>query len=244
MKFSVLIPTLNEEKYIGQLLHSLTLQTFKDFEVIICDGQSTDKTVAVSSKFKSKLKLKIFQADHRGAAYQRNLAARTATTDHFIFFDADTQPDPEFLEAISQAIDAHGFQVATAWLNPMSDNLFDKIIFGSFNIFYQETVKKFAPVATGVFIYVSKLAFETVGGFNENIKVAEDFDLVSRLHQAKYKFELLRKPAIPYSVRRLDKDGRLHYLTNVLKSGYYYHLHGTNHNRFRTSKWYNFGKFK
>lgn len=244
MRFSIVIPTLNEEKYIIKLLQSLVDQTFRDFEVIICDGHSKDKTLEVISKYKTKLKITLLQSQRRGAALQRNMAAAKAKFEHLIFLDADTQLEPEFLNLISLAIQNHGFQVATAWLNPLSDKLIDKIIFGSFNIFYQETVKNFSPVGTGVFLYVHKAAFKAVHGFNEKLKIAEDYDLVRRLHQAKYKFELIRRPTIPYSVRRLNKEGRLHFLTNVLKSGYYYHIYGTDHKRFQNSKWYHFGNFR
>jgi glycosyltransferase involved in cell wall biosynthesis len=243
MRFSVIIPTLNEEKYLGRLLTSLVNQTYKNFEVIVIDGQSTDRTLAVASRFKSKLDLRIIIADRRGTAHQRNLAASHAATDHFIFFDADTQPDPGFLSQIALAIKTHGFQVATAWLNPMSNKLIDKLIFGSYNIFYQETLKKVMPSGTGVFLYVSRPAFQRVGGFNETMCVSEDFDLVHRLHKAKFKFELIRKPSIPFSVRRLDKEGRLRYITNILKSGYYYHAPGDKRYQLGAPEWYKFGHF-
>jgi len=51
-KVSIIIRTKNEEKYLGQLLEKLRQQTFKDFEIIIVDNESTDKTLEIAKKFK------------------------------------------------------------------------------------------------------------------------------------------------------------------------------------------------
>ena len=54
-KISVVIPTLNEEKYLPFCLESLTKQTFKEFEIIIADGNSTDKTQEIAHKYTKKV---------------------------------------------------------------------------------------------------------------------------------------------------------------------------------------------
>ena len=56
--FSIVIPTLNEEDYLPNLLGDLTKQTKKDFEVIIADGYSKDETKQVVKAFKKKLQIK------------------------------------------------------------------------------------------------------------------------------------------------------------------------------------------
>lgn len=55
MKFSIVIPALNEENYIGTLLDSLVGQEFKDFEVFVVDGDSEDGTRKVVESYMSKL---------------------------------------------------------------------------------------------------------------------------------------------------------------------------------------------
>ena len=52
--FSIVVPTLNEEDYLGILLESLSKQSYKNFEVIICDGLSEDDTYGVYKRFKTK----------------------------------------------------------------------------------------------------------------------------------------------------------------------------------------------
>lgn len=242
MKFSILIPTLNEEKYIGRLLQSLVNQTYKNFEVIIVDGKSTDRTVQIISRYKKLLDLKVIIAPHRGASFQRNLAAKKSTTGHLVFFDADTQPCPEFLYKLAHSIYRHHFRVASAWLDPMSDKFVDKLIFWSYNLLYLEPLKNISPAGTGVFIYVDKAAFNRVHGFDETVAVAEDYDLCKRLLKSGYRFFVLHDPTIPFSVRRLDKEGRLKYLQKQLTAGYYYHFPKLAKKKL-TADWYKFGHF-
>jgi len=61
MNFSICIPTLNEEKYLPLLLNCLLNQDYKNFEVIISDGGSTDKTIEVAKKYQNYLDLKSFK---------------------------------------------------------------------------------------------------------------------------------------------------------------------------------------
>lgn len=242
MQFSILIPALNEEKYIGRLLQSLVRQTHQDFEVIVVDGKSTDKTIEVANKFKSKLKLQVISSPKRGASYQRNLAAQKASFPDLVFFDADTQPCPEFLEKLEQSISEQHFQVATAWLDPMSDKFVDKLIFWSYNLLYLETLKNISPAGTGVFIYVRKQAFNKIHGFDESLSVSEDYDLCKRLFKAGFKFYVFHDPTIPFSVRRLDKVGRWKFISNKLKEGYHYHFPKLAKKKL-TAEWYKFGQF-
>jgi glycosyltransferase involved in cell wall biosynthesis len=64
MQVSIIIPMYNEERYIARCLESLTHQTFQDFEVILIDDGSTDKTVKVAKTFESSFPLTILQQEH------------------------------------------------------------------------------------------------------------------------------------------------------------------------------------
>ncbi len=68
---SITIPTYNSEKTIGSCLESLKNQTFKDFEVIIVDSYSKDRTLDVVEKYKKDIAIKVIQTDWRllGARY-------------------------------------------------------------------------------------------------------------------------------------------------------------------------------
>ena len=78
-RFSIIIPTLNEEKFLPKLLESLTTQTVKDFEVIVVDGQSKDKTVAVAKRFAGTLQLTVVTSEKPSVSYQRNYGSKVVT---------------------------------------------------------------------------------------------------------------------------------------------------------------------
>ncbi len=226
LQFSIIIPTLNEENYIGILLQALTQQTYNDFEVIVVDGNSDDATIDKVLEFKGRIDVRVLQSGIRNQSVQRNIGAQNAKYDHLVFFDADVKPVPEFMEKLANKVRRSNPDSLTAWNIPMSKKLVDKLMFGAYNVFYLEGMKKFQPGATGIFIYCRKEPFLSVSGFDKKITFAEDFDLTKRLHKAGYSFDILRKPGIHFSVRRLDKEGRAGFIKKQFKAGLYYHTKG------------------
>lgn len=226
MHFSICVPTLNEEKYIGILLKSLVDQTYKNFEVIIADGNSKDKTVQTAQGYADKLALTVLNSPQRGISFQRNYAAQHAHFENLIFFDADVKPEPDFLDSIARYLEKHQVEALTSWNKPLSKNIIDKIAFGFVNLFILSGLQKINPVAIGTFIYIKKPVFEKLKGFNEQLSFGEDAELIKRLHQARFSFTVLRKPAIPFSVRRLNKEGRATFFFKTAVFGIYYLLFG------------------
>jgi glycosyltransferase involved in cell wall biosynthesis len=102
---SVIIPTYNEEKVLGYCIESLDGQTYKDFEVIVVDDGSTDKTLQFLSELQIlNLKLKIVRSTHLGAGAARNLGAKHARGEVLVFVDADMTFDRKFLEKLVEPI--------------------------------------------------------------------------------------------------------------------------------------------
>ena len=227
MSFSILIPTLNEEKYIGILLDALVQQTYRDFEVILVDADSADRTRDVAERFTSQLDLRIYSVRERGRiGMQRNLAARKARADDLVFFDADVKPAPDFLERLNASVEIRQLDCATCWNEPMTSRLSYKAVFFVINAGFLSPMQHLSPGAIGTFIYVRKAVFDAVGGFDESVVFAEDFDLTQRLANAGYRFGLIKNLRIPFSVRRLDKDGRLRYIWKMLRAAAYIGLVG------------------
>ena len=96
--FSIIIPTLNEEKFIPKLLLDLSYQKDKNFEIIIVDGNSSDKTKEVVLKFKTQLPINFFTVDKRNVSYQRNLGTKKASGRYLIFLDADSGVRSNFIK--------------------------------------------------------------------------------------------------------------------------------------------------
>ena len=90
---SVIIPMYNTEKYIGECLESLRVQTFQDFEVIVVDDCSTDNSCAVVEsyipKFKGKLKLIRSEVNSGGAGIPRNIGLGLSLGEYIFLMDSD-----------------------------------------------------------------------------------------------------------------------------------------------------------
>lgn len=88
--FSIIIPTFNRAHLLARCLDSLVAQTFKDFEVIVCDDGSTDNTAEIIEAFSHLLDLKYFWAPNWGGpARPRNIGIQHARADWICFLDSD-----------------------------------------------------------------------------------------------------------------------------------------------------------
>ena len=96
---SVIVPTLNEEESIETCLSSVRNQTVSDFELILSDGESNDKTVETSRRYVDK----IVVSSNRGIGTQQNLGAKFAEGEVLVFIHADTIVGESLLEEVSGA---------------------------------------------------------------------------------------------------------------------------------------------
>lgn len=110
MLASVIIPTYNDEEYIGKLLDSLVTQTVKNFEVIIIDDKSGDRTVEIIEKFKKKLNLKLLHSGRHNQSYSRNLGIKSTKGDVLVNLDSDCQVNNTFVEGILEAFKKDGIE--------------------------------------------------------------------------------------------------------------------------------------
>ena len=215
--FSIIIPTLNEEKNLPFLLDSITKQTYKNFKVIVVDSFSVDKTKFIVESFNKKLpNLKFVQKNFKNVSQARNFGASLSKNEFLIFFDADVKIEKIFLEKINKKINQYNLDALTVW-NRAENGWKNKLIFSLLNL-SMSLFQKIKPAANGPCIIVKKSIFNKINGFDEEIIFGEDFDLIQRLAKIKAKFAVFSKPILYVSTRRFEKEGIIKSLYKSIKA--------------------------
>lgn len=202
MKVSIIIPTKNEEMLLPRLLGALATQTFRDFEIIVADAFSTDRTreIAVS------MGARVIDGGMPGPG--RNIGAKQALGDVLFFMDADVVPSSEhFLGDVIAEFENREADVATCKLRPLSERSDDRFGHDVYN-YYVSVTERTRPHAPGGCILAKRLVHEAIGGFDEQVVFIEDCEYVQRAHKNGYRFRQLDAHPMLISVRRLEKDGR------------------------------------
>lgn len=107
MKFSVLIPVYNVEQYLEECLQSIFCQTYQNFEVIIVDDGSTDKSGVICDQFAQNYAGKCFviHKKNEGLLAARRIGIAAATGDVCVFVDSDDYVQPNLLETIKSYLE-------------------------------------------------------------------------------------------------------------------------------------------
>jgi len=206
--FSVIIPVLNEEKYLPRLLRCLVKQAFRDFEVIVVDGGSTDQTITKTQGFTQSVPaLRILHSPKKNVSFQRNMGAGTATGTYLVFFDADVQLRPRFLEQVAKSIRIHKYMFLTTWMRPDSREPRDYLIVTINNMLLEGAKLLDNPFAGGWNIIIHKSVFDQISGFDPEIVISEDHDFTRRCLKAGVILTILKHPRIIYSLRRFRRYG-------------------------------------
>lgn len=196
---SIVIPTLNEENYLPFLLDSIKAQDFNDFEIIVADAGSKDKTVEIAKKYGCKIISTMSKLPGEG----KNKGAKFAQGDLIFFLDADIiLPEKSFSKFLKEFYEKK-LNIASFLLR--SHHLFHNF---SYNIFYNFPTligEKILPQAMNA-ILVKKEIHQKIGGFNEKIKIGEELDYIRRAKKFG-KFGVLKSEKIFASPRRFEKDG-------------------------------------
>jgi len=205
---SIIIPALNEEKYLPLLLKEIKKQNFNDYEIIVADAFSKDKTTKIAKDFGCKVV--------KGGlpAKGRNEGAKVAKGDILLFLDADNIFLPkDFLKNLLYRFKKRNLGSASFPIYPNGKRV-DTFVYWIYNLWVKLS-QRFLPHATNG-VLVKREVHQKMGGFDEKIKIAEDHEYVRRAK--KYgKFGFIKIKPVLTSSRRLDKDGRIKtYLRYIL----------------------------
>lgn len=208
LSFSIIIPVYNRPKEIAELLESLTKQDFSDdFEVLIIEDGSTEKSGAIIEKYINQLDLKYFFKENSGAGASRNFGMQKASGNYFIILDSDVIVPKQYLSEVKKTLennftDAFGGPDAahksfTAMQKAINYSMTSVLTTGGIRG-KKQAVGKFQPRSFN--FGLSKKAFDKTKGFSK-MKNGEDIDLTFRLWENGFETQLIEK-AFVYHKRR------------------------------------------
>lgn len=195
MKISIVIPTLNEEKNIVQLISYLNINSSVEniSEIIVSDGGSTDHTIQLAEKAGA-----IVFSGKKGRARQLNTGAKHATGEILYFLHADTFPPENYDEEIIRK--AENNSEAGCFIMKF-DNKHPFLKFWGWMTKFTGSYFRGGDQS----LFVTKSLFETVSGYNSKLRIMEDYDMVYRL-KSKTNFAVIKK-WITTSARKYERVG-------------------------------------
>jgi glycosyltransferase involved in cell wall biosynthesis len=201
-KLSVIIPTLNEEAYVGALLSDVTAQTRQPDEVLVVDAGSTDGTVALVRRFPS-VQLLTTLTKKSLVACGGNLGGRSATGDVLIFLDPDVRLSGDLFERFLEEFEGRRLDVACPLYVPYRSTPVVEGFHALFNL-VMKAVQGISPSGAGHCIAVRGDLFRESSGFDLSLKF-DDIELIRRLSKG-HRFGIVGKRVF-VSDRRYREQG-------------------------------------
>lgn len=207
--FSVVIPLYNKEKSIASTVESVLNQTFQDFEIVVVDDGSTDRSAAVVSSVPDG-RIRLIRKENGGVSSARNVGFRNAKYDYVAFLDADDLWEKTYLEEIARLINDFPqcgiYGTGYSYLDNGKYIRAEKTLPDGFRGIIENPWHDHIPhsYCTTTSCCLRKALFD-VGGFDESVCYGEDIDVWWRI--------MLNYPAAYYNkslaVYRFDFENRL-----------------------------------
>lgn len=190
--FSVVIPTLNEEKYLPRLLESIRHQKLQPAEIIVSDNHSRDRTREIAKQHGCVV------VDGGYLSEGRNHGAAVATSDILVFLDADTVlPTKTFFSQLIGTFIAKDADVGSC----LATNIKSETPLPNPSHIMYNTTKRLNKITVntvgniigelGFCVVARRKLFKKIGGFDENVRVMEDTDFFQRAVKAGGKYKVI-----------------------------------------------------
>jgi glycosyltransferase involved in cell wall biosynthesis len=209
MYFSIIIPLYNRPQEIKELLETLTLQTYKQFEVLVIEDGSTDDAGEIAAAFSDKLDIKYFIKPNSGQGFSRNFGFEQAKGDYFVVFDSDCLIPEDYLQIVNDSLienylDAYG---GPDDAHPSFTPIQKAISYAMTSPFTtggtrgsKKGIGQFHPRSFNMGI--SREVWEKAGGFIIT-RLGEDIEYSIRIHSMGFKIGLIPEAKV-YHKRRTD----------------------------------------
>jgi Glycosyltransferases, probably involved in cell wall biogenesis len=223
--YSIIIPTLNEETLLADILKQLSEAELKNkykYEIIISDGGSKDKTIDIAKRYADKICL---NEDGRiqNIAIGRNIGAKAASGDILIFLNGDVTIDRpyEFFSFVENSFQKSNYLAMTCSVKIPAEQeiLSDKLFHGFYNSYFNFLNVIGMGMGRGECQVIRRSIFEKLKGNNEVLAAGEDFDLFRKIRR-EGKVLFAKNLIIFESPRRYRKLGYFNVTFSWLKNSF------------------------
>lgn len=190
---TIIIPTYNEEIVIVSLIRYLKLHAPTPIQIIVSDGGSTDNTTAIASREGAM----VVNSNKKGRAVQMNYGASFACESILYFVHADCLPPVNFYSEILKAVE-NGYSLGRFCTRFDSKSYLLKI-----NAFFTRFDWFICYGGDQTFFIMNEI-FQKLNGFDENMVIMEDFDIVERARKS-FRYAIL-KDKVLVSARKYNKN--------------------------------------
>ena len=188
MQISVIVPVRNEEASIGALLECLLNQTLPPAEIAITDGGSTDATTAIIQKYIDRgAPVRLIRTTRALPGRGRNLAVSHSSSDWLAFTDAGIEPQPDWLALLAEQARDGSVDVVYGSYEPRTNTFFKEcaaIAYISPPAEIEGVSMRPRSIASAL---MRRQVWETVGGFPEHLRSAEDLLFMNQVEEAKFR---------------------------------------------------------
>jgi len=172
---SVIIPFNDSKEALRKALQSLIYQTLRPNEIIIVNSTKSDDSQAVINEFINSIDIIVHHEDYAYPGKARNIGVSIANNDWIAFLDVQTTPDPAWLENVYKMSTEHKYDCVLGLTRVDASSYFQRMLraasYGRVDY----------PTIPGSIM--KKNIFNTVGGFNENVRAGEDIEWRERLEK-------------------------------------------------------------
>ena len=204
-KVSVIIPTYNRSQFLKVAISSVLNQTFQDYEIIIIDDASTDKTQEVVAGFEEKRIKYIRQIQNKGEAVTRNTGIQNSEGEYIAFLDDDDEWLPKKLalqvKILENSPPRTGLIYTATFLYDNINNKLveDRLRFSSHrgNVYHALMKRNFVGAASSVLI--KRKCVEKIGLFDTAIAYGLDYDYWIRISK-QFDFDCIAESLVKYRI--------------------------------------------
>ena len=207
-KISVIMAVYNEEKYIREAIESILNQTFKDFEFIIVDDGSTDRTLEILKKYAKKdSRIKILRNEKNlGLTKSLNKALKVAKGEYIARIDAGDLCDPKRLEKQANFLDKNSDVYIVGcyhhWINEKG-KIINSYKFPTSPEKIRNHIFGFGSIAAHPCLMIRKKLFDDLGFYDESFSTSMEYELYMRTISNGFKISNI--PEFLVSVMRREK---------------------------------------